>query len=56
MSKPWAGPTAEAAETAHSFLVMKAVAEFYVDFARVVPVISAEGEAVVKLDAAIGYV
>ncbi len=35
---------------------MEAVADFYVDFARVVPVEAAEGEAIVVLDAAIGNI
>src|ERR1041385_1321914 len=35
---------------------MKAVAEFEVDFAGVVPVEAAEGLAVVEIDAAVGYV
>ena len=36
--------------------VVEAIAEFDVDFARIVPVESAESEAVVVLDAAVGYV
>jgi hypothetical protein len=35
---------------------VEAIAKLDVDFTRVVPVISAEGEAVVILDAAVGYV
>ena len=38
------------------FLVVKAVAEFDVDFAGIVPVEAAEGDAVVEFDAAVGDV
>src|ERR1700680_4664771 len=37
-------------------LVMEAVAELDVDFARIVPVEAAEGDAVVEFDATVGYV
>jgi hypothetical protein len=39
-----------------AWLVVKAVAEFDVDFAGIVPVEAAEGLAVVEIDAAIGHV
>jgi hypothetical protein len=35
---------------------MEAVAELDVDFARIIPVEAAEGDAVVEFDAAVGYV
>src|SRR5258708_21799423 len=40
----------------HWFLIVEAVAKFYIDFARIVPVESAEGYAVVEFYAAIGHV
>jgi hypothetical protein len=36
--------------------VVEPVAQLHIDFARKVPVVSAEGQAVVFLDAAVGYV